>query len=204
MNKTTRFLTALAVSLVLGCQFAYRDSQANGPEFQAHPVIVVITDLFCGYLSGLIFYFGSGWFAKRKNKKRDEVENNKFYDQIALELQQKTLIAGLWTKAYAEMDGDEAKARALYIRYRVQQLRENSADQAKQELSVRNINLWKSGAAVFGFITLLALGLVVYSIVGMVEYGDDIFDKIPYIVGLAIGCIGAYIFGWFTHKCLKN
>ncbi len=133
MNKATRILTTLTVSLVLGCQFAYRDSHANGQEYQAHPIIVVMSDFFCGSLSGLIFYFGSGWFANRKNKKRDEVEKNKFYDQVALELQQKTLIAGLWTKAYAEMDGDEAKARALYIRYRVQQLLEISKSSVSQD-----------------------------------------------------------------------
>ena len=35
-------------------------------------------------------------------------------------------ISGLWTKAFAETGGDDAKARALYIKYRVAQLAEAS------------------------------------------------------------------------------
>jgi hypothetical protein len=50
------------------------------------------------------------------------VVDDKFYDEVACEMQEKPLIAGLWTKAFAEMEGDDAKARALYIKYRVAQL----------------------------------------------------------------------------------
>ncbi len=126
MNKPTRILTAILVSLLLGGMFAYQDAQKNDPAYQQHPVTVVLTDFFCGSLAGLICYLGSGWLARRKERKLKQAEDDKFYDEVARELKEKKLVAGLWTRAYAEMGGDDAKARALYIKYRAAQLAEAS------------------------------------------------------------------------------
>ena len=133
MSKTIRILTAILASLAIGGMFAYQDAQKNEPTYQQHPVTVVLTDFFCGFLSGLFFYFGSGWLERRRERKLQKVGNDKFYDEVARELQEKTLVAGLWTKAYAEMGGDDAKARALYIKCRVEQLAEASRQQRPEE-----------------------------------------------------------------------
>ena len=65
-----------------------------------------------------------------KRKSLADVSSNagddKFYEEVARELQEKSMLPGLWTKAYAEMEGDEAKTRALYIKYRVAQMAEAS------------------------------------------------------------------------------
>jgi hypothetical protein len=149
MNKPTRILAAILGSLAIGGMFAYQDAQKNEPTYQQHPVTVILTNLFCGSLVGLIFYFGSGWLERRKERKANQAANShptggnkssnagddKFYDEVARELQEKSMVAGLWTKAYAEKDGDEAKTRALYIRYRVQQLATEAARQ--QETAAR-------------------------------------------------------------------
>ena len=124
MSKPTRLLTAILVSLLLGGMFAYQDAQKNEPTYQQHPVTVVLTDFFGASLSGLIFYFGSGWIYRRKEKKLQRAVNDKYYDEVARELQEKPMVPGLWTKAFAEMGGDDAKARALYIKFRVAQLAE--------------------------------------------------------------------------------
>lgn len=52
------------------------------------------------------------------------MNDDAFYDEVARELQAKQMIPGLWTKAYAEAGGEVEKARALYIRLRVEQLSE--------------------------------------------------------------------------------
>jgi DNA-directed RNA polymerase subunit M/transcription elongation factor TFIIS len=104
--------------------FAYQGAQKNEPPYQQHPVVCIVTDFFGASLSGLIFYFGSGWLARRKERKLKQVGDDKFYDEVARELQGIPPIPGLWTKAYAEMGGDDAKARALYIKYRVANLKE--------------------------------------------------------------------------------
>lgn len=44
------------------------------------------------------------------------------YDQVAAELANNDIRNGLWTRAYAEADGQDSKARAIYIKLRVAQL----------------------------------------------------------------------------------
>ena len=133
MNKPTRILTAILVSLLLGGMFAYQDTQKNEPTYQQHPATVILTDFFGASLSGLIFYFGSGWLARRKEKKLEKAGDVKFYDEVARELQDRPMSPGLWTKAFAETGGDDTKARALYIKLRVTQL----AAIANQEQAIK-------------------------------------------------------------------
>jgi TPR repeat protein len=149
MSKPIRIFTAILVSLLLGGMFAYQDVQKNEPPYQQHPVVCIVTDFFGASLAGLIGYLGSGWLAKRKERKSNQAPNfhstggdkfsnagdDKFYDEVARELQEKPLAPGLWTKAFAEMGGDDAKARALYIKYRVAQL----AEARRQELEKERI-----------------------------------------------------------------
>jgi len=142
MNKPTRILTAILVSLLLGGMFAYQDAQKNEPTYQQHPATVILTNFFCGFLVGLIFYFGSGWLEGRKEKKLKQPEDVKFYEEVARELQDKPMSPGLWTKAFAEMGGDDAKARALYIKYRFAQLAEeervtNLSHEEKEKMKER-------------------------------------------------------------------
>ena len=71
---------------------------------------------------------GGGISLLFKRKSLVEISSNagdeKFYEEVARELQEKPMIPGLWTKAFAETGGDDAKARALYIKYRVAKLAE--------------------------------------------------------------------------------
>ncbi|MGO9587831.1 MAG: tetratricopeptide repeat protein [Limisphaerales bacterium] len=98
--------------------------------------------VFFGSIGGLIFVIPIVaiflWLIKRADNKSTQVStnepningNDKYYDEVARELQEKPMVPGLWTKAFAEMSGDDAKARALYIKYRVAQL----AEAGRQEL----------------------------------------------------------------------
>lgn len=130
MNQPLRILTAILVTFAVGSFCVYDTIKQNGTAYQSHPAVAVISAFWGASLSGLIVYFGSGWFFKRKARQADS-RDNKFYEQVAHELQDGPPLSGLWTQAYAETSGDEAKARALYIRYRVQQLRNEAvADEA--------------------------------------------------------------------------
>ena len=86
--------------------------------------VVILTDFFGASLSVMFFYFASRWLGRRKERKLEKAGDDKFYEEVARELQEKPMVPGLWTKAFAEMGGDDAKARALYIKYRVLQLEE--------------------------------------------------------------------------------
>jgi TPR repeat protein len=155
MKKPIRILTAIFVTLVLGGMFAYQDIKRNEPPYQAHPAVVILTDFFGASLSGFILYFGIGWVAKRRERKLKQVVDDKFYEEVARELQEKEPAAGLWTKAYAEMGGDEAKTRALYIKYRVAQLAEASRQQEKPKRA-RNIKVFFGAAAILAVIMVIA------------------------------------------------
>ena len=47
------------------------------------------------------------------------------YERAAEELEQETQNKGIWAKAFSDADGDEQKQKALYIKYRAEQLIKN-------------------------------------------------------------------------------
>lgn len=50
--------------------------------------------------------------------------DERFYEQAGEELVTKQVRLGVWAKAFARADGDEARTKAIYIELRVLQLRE--------------------------------------------------------------------------------
>ncbi len=63
------------------------------------------------------------WFdTKRKRERRSYDE--KLYEQVANEIFEGLQRPGIWAKALADSKGDEALTRSLYIKYRVQALKD--------------------------------------------------------------------------------
>lgn len=60
------------------------------------------------------------------------------YERVADELRQNMLKQGLWAKAFAEADGDKAKAQAAYIRYRVAELQNTQTPSATDILNTQS------------------------------------------------------------------
>jgi hypothetical protein len=50
-----------------------------------------------------------------------------FFDAVAKEIAQRQIDHGLWTRAFAETNGNNERARALYIRMRVDQLEQDAS-----------------------------------------------------------------------------
>ena len=86
-------------------------------QWAASVVAIAIFALIGG---GISLLFKGRTLAEISSNASDE----KFYEEVARELQEQPMVPGLWTKAFSEMGGDDAKARALYIKYRVAQLAE--------------------------------------------------------------------------------
>jgi hypothetical protein len=63
-----------------------------------------------------------------------------YYDAVASEIQRQQLNPGLWARALAEADGSDERARSLYIRFRVEELR-NAPTERRTE---RSQEAWKS------------------------------------------------------------
>jgi uncharacterized membrane protein YdbT with pleckstrin-like domain len=64
-----------------------------------------------------------------------------FYDLVAEELRLKRLVDGVWIRAFSDAAGDEQKARAIYIKYRVAQLEQENLERIKKAEWTRQENL---------------------------------------------------------------
>jgi hypothetical protein len=64
-------------------------------------------------------------------KEEDSVSMNDdaFYDQVAEEIETGNLVRGVWVRAFSEADGDENRAKAIYIKLRVTKLSANYRQQ---------------------------------------------------------------------------
>ncbi len=50
------------------------------------------------------------------------MNDDAFYDEVAREMLDNRLVPGVWARAFAEADGGENRAKAIYIKYRVAQM----------------------------------------------------------------------------------
>ena len=212
MNQSLRILTAILATFVVGSYCVYDTIKQNGIAYQSHPAVAVITAFWGAALSGLIVYFGSGWLIRRREKKGNS-RDSKFYDQVASELQSGQPIPGLWTRAYAEVNGDEAKARALYIQYRVQQLRsEAEAERERRKYEANRLAeaakpplKWYDKVANL-FLAILCGGLALLTVLGLVgclsDTGDGTSVGETVMVCLVLAAM-AFGFGLITYKCVR-
>ena len=65
----------------------------------------------------------------QKKENTPAVNDDAFYDEVAKEMQENRLVPGVWTRAFAEADGDENRAKAIYIKLRVTKLSANYRQQ---------------------------------------------------------------------------
>ena len=64
----------------------------------------------------------------------DRILEEKIYEEVAQEIAEGKLKAGLWAKALAQTDGDEQQAKSAYIKFRFQSIIDQAAvEQAKAE-----------------------------------------------------------------------
>jgi len=231
MTRKNRIIVAILLTILLGGMWAYQDDAKNDLPYQSHPLVCIGTDFFCGFLVASTFYFGSGWLAKRNQLKANSIDGE-LYGQVANELKDKTLILGLWTRAYAEMNGNEAKAKALYIRYRVQELRQKRLDTRRQQqldarqqaddirkkakemhrsaefekppLSLLSKVIFVIAAIVCGVIAIIsAIGCLGVILDATVDKSSNNIDLTELVFGLLFGCAMAFGSGWIARGCLR-
>jgi len=223
MSKPISILTATIGALLLGCMFAYHDIQKYGTDFQAHPnlPVVILTDFFGASLSVMLFYCANRWLYRRKERKLKKVGEDKFYEEVARELQEKKLVAGLWTKAFAEMGGDDAKARALYIKYRVAQLcseavleNERQKSEAKRKAKAARLAIEAAKpplkshekfanvllGCLCGGLSLVFVGLII----ACLSDTDSSMSFAEQIVIVIVISAMAFGFGFITYKCFRE
>ena len=208
----------------MGGMNAYNVVHQNSLDYREHPVASVFGAVIVSPLAGLITYWLSGLFARRSgntsasntNSKTNQIDD-KFYDEVARELKENNLVAGLWTKAFAEMSGDDAKARALYIKYRVEQLRNKAALEIESQKSEAKIKAKQQCLAanpplsgpvkaanllvgIFcGILSLIFIGALALSVIDGISRSDmdEVFGAVTFL-----GCL-TFGFGVVTFQCFK-
>ncbi|SVC32335.1 uncharacterized protein METZ01_LOCUS285189, partial [marine metagenome] len=65
------------------------------------------------------------------------MNEEEIYELISEEIESNSTKKGLWTKAFSESEGDEQKAKALYIKYRFDQIKQTQP-QVDQETIVKD------------------------------------------------------------------
>ena len=70
-------------------------------------------------------------------KKIQTMNEEEIYELISEEIESSSTKKGLWTKAFSESEGDEQKTRALYIKYRFDQIKQTQP-QVDQETIVKD------------------------------------------------------------------
>jgi hypothetical protein len=111
------------------------------------------------------------------------MQDERLYQQVVQELHEQGPKSGLWAKAFAESNGNDAQAKALYLRYRVAQLEEFergvlhageiAAEARAREIYLRDEHERKERAAAEGLtpIHIILLGLpVLFLIILLVRY----------------------------------
>lgn len=99
---------------------AYVDGLARSEIFIVYFVAALFL-LLCAYVGGWTYGRAFKFRAKLAVAKTgaDEV----IYEAVMKELEGSEKRGGVWAKALAEADGDESKAKARYIQYRVRQIK---------------------------------------------------------------------------------
>ena len=65
------------------------------------------------------------------------MNEEEIYESISKEIDNDEKKKGLWTKAFGESDGDENKAKALYIKYRFDQIKAGHKEIEQEEEEVK-------------------------------------------------------------------
>ena len=70
-------------------------------------------------------------------EKEEHMIEEEFYELAYEEIESGNLKKGLWAKAFSEAEGDENKAKALYIKYRFDQIKEGHKEIEQEEEEVK-------------------------------------------------------------------
>ena len=71
-------------------------------------------------------------------EKEEHMIEEEFYELAYKEIESGNLKKGLWAKAFSETEGDENKTKALYIKYRFEQIKEShkEIDEKEEEVEI--------------------------------------------------------------------
>ena len=146
-----------------------------------------------------------------KEEAEADMNENEFYEKVAEEIDADNLVRGVWTRAFAEADGDENRAKAIYIKLRVATLFSGKKKQKNEGARVererrrgekKNKQRSAINRFVFGFLTMILSLLAGFF--GLAAIGGFVGgDSESLIAGSGVGLI-AILLGIGAWRCNKK
>ena len=109
--KNGRFIGAIFVGVSL---ISFPSTAKSLEDFYFGITLVTIFWFFVGFVVGYLWRL----FKNRKNN----VSNDLYWDEALKEFESSNRVSSLWAKCFADANGDENKAKAMYIKLRVKEL----------------------------------------------------------------------------------
>jgi hypothetical protein len=165
LQKIMLWIQCIAFAVVLGV-LLFSDSDVRR-FVDITPVVLIVLFIFSLCITYLLhkFFLGQGKGKSDFNFSDggSSVNDTKLWEQVSEELKNGKRIDSLWTRAFADADGDSSKANARYIKLRIEQLSESfpTYRPASKELLVPSNSIGKSYRKRIITIALLLFLLVI-------------------------------------------
>jgi len=96
--------------------------------------------------------------------------DDRFYQIAWKEVQVNRVNEGLWAKAYAQAEGNETRAKAIYLQTRANQLKERERNRiAETQAQKRKEAVSSAATYILNVVELLFLVLALFSILGILS-----------------------------------
>lgn len=107
--------------------------------------------------------------------------DQKYYDLVAEELEYKNIKIGVWTRAIAETGDEGPKAKAVYIKLRVAELKHEKESPSVVHQVMRSHNQADRKIEVGGWLLFFCVALVIMvPLYALVKFVPDLQDMMPY------------------------
>jgi len=139
------FYAVMAAILLIGLTFSNQDiSHIVGMTI--HEIMILFGAFFLVSYA-LLYYFKAQISSSNEltNKLNGLVKSDDHWEQAFKEVNGGERVATIWTRAFSEADGDENKSKALYLKYRINQLEskvgEKVTDKVSPVISINHVEL---------------------------------------------------------------
>jgi hypothetical protein len=117
----------------------YQSSYKSDADFYFGIILVSVVWFILGFVIGFVWRAFKPIKEALAQQNIVEVNDEKLWERAAVELNSDAKNEGLWIKCFAESNGDEAKAKAMYLKEAVKRLSSNTVVSYKDDKKLAEI-----------------------------------------------------------------
>ena len=122
-SNNGRYVGAFLMGLSL---LTFPSSNKSDADFYFGIVLVSVSWFVLGFVLGYVWRAFKPLKEALAQQNMAEVNDEKLWERASIELNSDARNTGLWTKCYAQSNGDEGKAKAMYLKEAVKRLSSNT------------------------------------------------------------------------------